>query len=190
MTWAMAMRRIAGAAMAGAAALAGSAGAEPADPGGVLNPEELSLRYFADRLEEGGGNDPVASAHGYFAAKSGNYALARRIFERQAAAGITQAMTFMAWLEDNGFGAPENPEAAAAWDARAAAAGDHVGMFNAGLNHLRGRGVPRDDARGRALIDRAAEMGDETAQRLIEEGYDPDAVTPDADAWRYGRRLY
>ena len=184
------MRAMTMRAMAGAAALAGAAAAEPVDPGGVLNPEELSLGYFADRLEEGAPPDPVASAHGYFAVKSGDHALARRIFERQAEAGNTQAMTWMAWMADNGAGGPEDPEAAAEWDARAAAAGDHIGMFNSGLNHLRGRGVPRDDAKGRALIDRAAEMGDETAQRLIEEGYDPDAVTPDADEWRYGRRLY
>lgn len=173
-----------------AALVAGAAMAEDLGPEGTLNPDELSLEYFAARLDGGAGPDPVASAHGYFAAKSGRYELARRIFTRQAEAGISQAMTWMAWLEDNGFGGPEDPAAAAAWDQRAADAGDHVGMFNSGLNHLRGRGVPRDDAAGKALIDRAAELGDETARELIANGYDVDTVTPDADAWKYGRRLY
>jgi hypothetical protein len=172
---------------------AAAAQAEPRamtqDPGGTLNPEELSLGYFAERLTRGE-IDPVASSQGYLAAKSGDYDLARRIFENQAASGITQAMTWMGWLEDNGFGGPENPAAAAEWDARAAAAGDHIGMFNSGLNHLRGRGVPQDEAKGRALIDGAARLGDETARQLIADGYDVDTVTPDADEGKYGRRLY
>lgn len=159
------------------------------DEGGMLNPDELSLEYFARKSEQGF-VDPMGSMHGYMAAKSGDYATARRILEQQAAQGVTQAMTWMGWMEDNGLGAPEDPDKAAAWDRRAAEAGDHVGMFNYGLDLLRGRGVMQDEAAGRAMIDRAAAAGDETARALIADGYDLDTVTPDADNWKYDRQIY
>ncbi|MCI4662466.1 MAG: sel1 repeat family protein [Neomegalonema sp.] len=157
--------------------------------GGELNPEELSLNYFMRKLERGE-TDPIANSAGYLAAKSGDYATARRIFEPQAAAGNTQAMTWLSWMEDNGLGAPENAERAAEWDRKAAELGDSVAMFNYGLDLLRGRGVEKSAAKGRAMIDRAASAGDDTAQELQRSGYDVDAVTPDADAWKYDRRLY
>jgi hypothetical protein len=50
---------------------------------------------------------------------------------------------------------------------------------------MRGRGVARDEAAGRALVDRAAEAGLPTAKRLQGAGYDLDEVTPDADNWKY-----
>jgi len=159
------------------------------DEEGMLNPDELSLDYFARKSEQGF-VDPMGSMHGYMAAKSGDYATARRILERQAAQGVTQAMTWMGWMEDNGLGAPEDPDKAAEWDRRAAEAGDHVGMFNYGLDLLRGRGVRQDEAAGRAMIDRAAAAGDETARGLIADGYDLETVTPDADNWKYDRQIY
>lgn len=159
------------------------------DEGGMLNPDELSLDYFARKSDQGH-IDPMGSIHGYMAAKSGDYDMARRILEKQAAQGVTQAMTWMGWLDDNGLGAPEDPDSAAEWDRRAAEAGDHVGMFNYGLDLLRGRGVARDEAAGRAMIDRAALAGDETAKALVADGYDIETVTPDADDWKYQRALY
>ncbi len=159
------------------------------DDGGMLNPDELSLEYFARKTEQGF-VDPMGSMHGYMAAKSGDYETARRILEKQAAQGVTQAMTWMGWMEDNGLGSPEDPDKAAEWDRRAAEAGDHVGMFNYGLDLLRGRGVMRDEAAGRAMIDQAAKAGDETAKALIADDYDLETVTPDADNWKYERALY
>jgi uncharacterized protein len=50
---------------------------------------------------------------------------------------------------------------------------------------MRGRGRARDVASGRALVDRAATAGLPTARRLQAAGYDLDAVTPDADNWKY-----
>lgn len=172
-----------------AACLPASLAVAGADNGGMLNPDELSLDYFARKSEQGF-VDPMGSIHGYMAAKSGDYDTARRILEKQAAQGVTQAMTWMAWMDDNGLGAPEDPDKAAAWDRRAAEAGDHVGMFNYGLDLLRGRGVRQDEAAGRAMIDRAALAGDETAKALIADGYDLDTVTPDADNWKYDRALF
>jgi TPR repeat protein len=72
----------------------------------------------------------------------------------------------------------------------AAEAGDPVGQFNYGLDLMRGRGVPLDEAAGRALVDRAAQAGLPVAKRLQAAGYDLDEVTPDADNWKYDKRLY
>ena len=68
---------------------------------------------------------------------------------------------------------------------RAAEAGDPVGRFDLGLDLLRGRGVVRDDAAGRKLIDPAAAEGLPVALRLQGAGYELDVVTPDADNWKY-----
>ena len=99
-------------------------------------------------------------------------------------------MTWMSWIEDNGLGGPEDPDAAAEWDRRAMEAGSEIGMFNYGLDLLRGRGVPSDQAKGQALIRKAASLGVEAAERLVASDFDLDVVTPDADNWKYEKRLY
>lgn len=156
---------------------------------GYHNPESGSIAHFVRRLEAGE-VDPMGAIYGYAAAKSGDHKTARRIFEFYALRGNVQAMTWMSWLEDNGFGGPENAEAAAEWDRMAMEAGDHIGTFNYGLDLLRGRGVAQDDLKGRQMIDRAAAMGDKTARTLREANYDLDVVTPDADNWKYNPYLF
>lgn len=154
------------------------------DSGGTLNPEELTLNRVMKDIAEGR-TSMTNCAAGYYITKSGRHVMARELFERCAADGWTGAMTWMGQLEDNGLGAPEDPDAAANWDRRAAEAGDPVGQFNYGLDLMRGRGVARDEAAGRRLVDRAAGQGLPTARRLRAEGYDLDSVTPDADNGKY-----
>ncbi len=60
-----------------------------------------------------------------------------------------------------------------------------MGKFNYGISLMRGHGVTRDEARGRALVDAAAADGLEIAKRLQGANYDLDEVTPDADNWKY-----
>ena len=158
------------------------------DEAGTLNPPELSLGAVMDRVRRGE-VDMTTCAAGYYVTKSGRHALARELFELCAAKGWTGAMTWMSQLEDNGLGGDEDPEAASEWNRRAAEAGDPVGQFNLGLDHLRGRGVVADAEAGRALIDRAAAQGFAPARRLRAAGYDPAAVTPDADEERYAPRF-
>ncbi|MEQ8825369.1 MAG: sel1 repeat family protein [Filomicrobium sp.] len=169
--------------------LAGPAVATSETDDGFHNPENGSIAHFLRRMEAGD-VDPMGSVFGYAAAKSGDYTSARKIFEYFAARGNTQAMTWMSWLEDNGFGGPENAEAAASWDRMAMEAGDHIGTFNYGLDLLRGRGVAQDILKGRQMIDRAAAMGEKSAQELKAADYDLDVVTPDADNWKYNPYLY
>ena len=152
--------------------------------GGTLNPEELTLnRVMKDAAE--GHTSMTVCATGYYITKSGRHAMARKLFERCAADGWTGAMTWMSQLEDNGLGGPENPDAAAEWDRRAADAGDPVGKFNYGLDLMRGRGVPLNMALGRRLVDEAARDGLAPARTLKAADYDLDVVTPDADNWKY-----
>lgn len=164
--------------------------AEPEDDIGTLNPEEMTIARILDDVARGE-TSMMACAAGYGITKKGDHDRARDVFEACAADGWTGAMTWMAQLDDNGLGAPEEyPGRAAEWDRMAAEAGDPVGMFNYGLDLMRGRGVMADEVAGRALVDQAAEAGLPVAKRLQAAGYDLDEVTPDADDWKYSKRLY
>ncbi len=157
--------------------------AENAD--GTLNPPELGIARVLDNAANGK-VDMMTCASGYYMTKKGDHSDARAVFEACADAGYTAAMTWMGQLDNNGLGAEYNPDAAADWDRRAADAGDPVGQFNFGLDLIRGHGVAQDTARGRALVDAAAQGGLQVARRLQAADYDPEEVTPDADSWKYG----
>ena len=154
------------------------------DEGGTLNPDEMSLNSTLQRALNGD-VDMVVCGQGYMMTKGGRHDEARTVFENCAKAGYTGTMTWMSYMEDNGYGGDYNPDAAAEWDRRAAEAGDPVGMFNYGLDLMRGHGVELDDALGREFVDRAAEAGLAVAKRLQGADYDLDEVTPDADNWKY-----
>ncbi|WP_194095043.1 tetratricopeptide repeat protein [Marivivens aquimaris] len=158
--------------------------AEENDEQGTLNPDEMSLSRQLRNAQEGETSMTIC-ASGYLMTKSGQHEMARELFLRCVEDGYTGAMTWMSYLEDNGFGAPMDPDRAAEYDRMAAEAGDPIGMFNYGLDMMRGRGAPLDEEAGRALVDQAAELGFEDAERLRASGYDLDEVTPDADNWKY-----
>ena len=162
--------------------------AEEVDPGGTLNPEELTLESAIAKAARGE-TSMTTCAMGYLVTKSGRHDEARTIFQNCANDGWTGTMTWMSQMEDNGLGGPEDPEAAAEWDRRAAEAGDPVGKFNYGLDLMRGRGVEMDEEAGRAWVDEAAADGLAVAQRLQAADYDLDEVTPDADNWKYAPPL-
>ncbi|WP_095590140.1 tetratricopeptide repeat protein [Actibacterium ureilyticum] len=160
------------------------------DADGTHNPEELSLRGALDRLKHDEAH-PMEYALGYGAAKAGLHDEAKRLFEGAVNRHESpQAMTWLSWMADNGLAGPEDPKAAAEWDRRAAEAGSEVGMFNYGLDLLRGRGVERDEEKGRQMIESAAALGQPRAQHLIDNDYDLESVTPDADSWKYRELLY
>ena len=154
------------------------------DAYGTLNPQDSGFGRVMRNIDNGI-TDMGTCATGYYITKSGRHEMARRLFEACAEAGYTGAMTWMSQLDNNGLGGDYDPDAAAEWDRRAASAGDPVGKFNYGLDLLRGHGVPRNEARGRALVDDAAAEGLDIARRLQGADYDPEEVTPDADNWKY-----
>ena len=159
------------------------------DEFGTKNPEELSLRGALDRLRHDEWH-PMTSALGYGAAKAGMHDVAREIFTDSAERDNVQGMTWLSWMEDNGLAGPEDPEAAAHWDRRAMELGSEIGAFNFGLDILRGRGVPFDQELGEAIIRKAAQMGSPDAQHLIDNDFDLNSVTPDADEWKYEKKLF
>ena len=154
------------------------------DEYGTLNPQDTGFGRVMSNIENGVTDMPTC-ATGYYITKSGRHETARTLFEACAEAGYTGAMTWMSQLDNNGLGADYDPDAAAAWDKRAADLGDPVGKFNYGLNLLRGHGVARNEALGRAYVDEAARDGLKVAKRLQSSDYDPNEVTPDADEWKY-----
>lgn len=151
---------------------------------GRLNPDEMSWQSYVERAEEGETGMVICSM-GYALTKSGDHTSARTLFRNCADDGYTGAMTWMSQLDNNGLGAPYDPDAAAAWDRRAAELGDPVGKFNYGINLLRGHGVAQDETLGRQLVGEAAEAGLPIARRLEAADFDLDEVTPDADNWKY-----
>ncbi|MEL7212293.1 MAG: sel1 repeat family protein [Pseudomonadota bacterium] len=167
----------------------GQCGKHKSDAFGTHNPEELTICGHIDRMRQGEPH-PVLGFIGYIEAKAGNHETAREIFNTLADAGNVPAMTWMSWMEDNGLAGPEDAEAAAEWDRRSMEAGSSVGAFNYGLDLLRGRGVTYNEELGRSIIRRAAELGDNSAQELIDNDFDLDSVTPDADEWKYEKKLF
>ncbi|MFN6953022.1 MAG: sel1 repeat family protein, partial [Albidovulum sp.] len=91
-----------------APARADEAGLEEA---GTLNPEEMTIARILDDAERGI-TSMTNCAAGYYITKSGRHVEARRLFERCTDDGYTGAMTWMSQLDDNGLGAPENPDSA------------------------------------------------------------------------------
>ncbi len=154
------------------------------NPGGTLNPDEMSLDRVIDNIRNGQ-TSMMDCASGYGMTKSGDHDPARETFQACADAGYTASMAWMSYMDQNGYGGEFDPDASAEWNRRAAEAGDPLGMFNHGVDLMRGFGTPQDDAAGRAMVDRAADAGIEFAQRLRAADYDLDVVTPDADNWRY-----
>lgn len=156
---------------------------------GQLNPEEMSLLKSVERAEQGK-VDFVTCAQGYLLTKKGDHKLARVIFEECARQGYTGAMTWLSYMEDNGFGAPENAERATNWDLEAAEKGDAIAQLNFGLDLLRGRGVATNEVLGRDYIDRAAKAGVKEAKAVQDSGYDYRVATPDADEWKYLKPVF
>ena len=154
------------------------------DEFGTLNPQDTGFGRVLSNIDNGV-TDMTTCATGYYITKSGRHEMARKLFESCANAGYTAAMTWMGQLDNNGIGGDYDPDAAAAWDKRAADLGDPVGKFNYGLNLLRGHGVAQDSELGRAYVDEAARDGLKIAKRLQASDYDPNEVAPDADEWKY-----
>ena len=151
---------------------------------GVLNPEEMTLRMQLQKARQGRVDNLVCS-QAYFISKSGDHGDAKEIFLKCAEAGFTAAMIWLAHLEANGMGGPPDPSAAAAWDRRAAEAGDPLGAYNYGLDLLRGFGVEKNRAEGIRYIDIAVRHDVDGARALQAADYDPDAATPDSDQHYY-----
>ncbi len=147
---------------------------------GLLNPEQLTIEYFADHYDFGKGS-AIPCMYGYAATKMGDHATAMRIFEKCIATGMDAAYPWESYMSQNGFGTRKSLEDAANWDRQSAERGYKIGQFNYGLSLLRGYGVRQDVEAGKKLIDSAAALGLDVAQEVKDAGYDPGVAIPDAD---------
>lgn len=154
------------------AAASGAASAEDSGDG-VLNPNEYTYEGVLQKVVHRQISE-LECIYGYEFAKHGRHADARVILNYCAEERrLTQAMTMLSWMDENGY-AIDRPNfvSAAVWDRRAADLGDANAQLNYGLKLLRGVGVRQDLAKGQVYIDRAAANGDEVAKQLAAQNYD------------------
>ena len=118
---------------------------------------------------------------GYLSTKAGSHEVAMQMHQKCADAGYPRSMIWLSQIYKNGYYVDENPALSAYWDMRAAEADNESGMFNYGIDLLRGYGVGRYVVAGQYWINRAADRGHEKAQILRLANYDVSVVTPDAD---------
>lgn len=143
-----------------------------AGTGAAPNPSEYTYEGILQKVAQRQISD-IECIYGYEFAKHGRHAEARVILTYCAGERrLTQAMTMLSWMDENGY-ALDRPDfaSAAEWDRRAAELGDSNAQFNYGLNLLRGQGVRQNLPEGRAYIDRAAASGHKAAQQLAADGY-------------------
>jgi uncharacterized caspase-like protein len=88
-----------------------------------------------------------------------DYAEARRLYEKAAAAGYTIAMNNIGALYEGGAGVARNYDEAARWYAKAAAAGEPIAMVDLGWQYETGHGVKKDYAEARRLYETAVKAG-------------------------------
>jgi Sel1 repeat len=97
----------------------------------------------------------------------GDYASARAELEPLAEAGHPEALTWLAWLYEDGRGVPHDPEKALTLWRQAAARGSTLAMRSLAYRYARGQGVQEDWATAFTWWLRAAESGDPEAQYAV-----------------------
>jgi len=88
-----------------------------------------------------------------------DYAEARRLYEKAAAAGYAMAMNNIGALYEGGSGVARNYDEAARWYAKAVAAGEPIAMVDLGWQYEHGHGVTKNLAEARRLYGAAANAG-------------------------------
>ncbi|MFU8887703.1 MAG: tetratricopeptide repeat protein, partial [Trueperaceae bacterium] len=114
----------------------------------------LSQWWVASRA--GATFDVSAGFHAY---RDGDFAAARRHWERLAAAGDPTAQFMLGYLAEAGLGAPWSARAAAAWYRTAAEAGHAEAAWRLGRLYEAGLGVAPDDGEARRWFRAAADGG-------------------------------
>jgi hypothetical protein len=88
-----------------------------------------------------------------------DYAEARKLFEKAAAAGYAMAMNNLGGLYEGGDGVPINYAEAVRWYSKAAAAGEPIAMVDLGWQYETGHGVSKDYGEAVRLYETAAKAG-------------------------------
>ena len=96
-----------------------------------------------------------------------DYAQAKQLFEKAAAAGNADAMDNLGRLYDNGNGVPQDYAQAKQWYEKGVAAGSPWAMSDLGLFYSNGNGVPRDYAQAKQWYEKAAAAGNAVAMNNL-----------------------
>ena len=88
-----------------------------------------------------------------------DYAEARRLYEKAAAAGYPMAMNNIGALYEGGSGVKRDYAEAARWYGKAVALGEPIAMVDLGWQYEHGHGVAEDLAEARRLYEAAAKAG-------------------------------
>lgn len=149
----------------------------------ILNPMEFKLDAMPFQKPS-----TYVCLTGYIFTKAGSHETAIGMHKKCAEAGYQRSMLWLSYIYQNGLHTEERPDLSAYWDMRAAEAGNEVGMFNYGIDLLRGYGVGYYAVAGQYWINRAANNGHKHATELRKANYDLSVVTPDADEARWAAR--
>jgi TPR repeat protein len=95
-----------------------------------------------------------------------DYALARMLWEKAAAASNTEAMVYLGWMYSTGRGVVQDYGVAREWYEKAAAAGHSGAMNSLGQFHDYGCGVAEDHDEARRWYEKAGNSGDSTIAKL------------------------
>jgi hypothetical protein len=88
-----------------------------------------------------------------------DFAEARRLYDKAAAAGYAMAMNNIGALYEGGNGTRVDYAEAARWYGKAVAAGEPIAMVDLGWQYAMGHGVPKDYAEARRLYETAVKAG-------------------------------
>jgi len=150
-------------AVAALAALGGPAGAQDAEYD--TEASELSYSRFA---EEHGPEHPLYCMYGYFASKTGDHAVAQKIFNRCIdEAESPAAMVYLSMFYEEGIGTPPDPVKARALMRRAAEKGYSVAQYNLGRDLLQSATTPAERVVALRWLERAAAQDDTDAAELL-----------------------
>lgn len=149
---------------------------------GTTNPVEESIDYQLEKLRIGRTNGTLTilcwKAHEMD--KAGMHKEALPVMVRCAEEGHDISMMELAKLYETGSGVEKDLKKAVYWLKKSSDRGFSTGQLYYGIALLTGRGVEKDIKAGQALIQQAAAQQDATAKELINNGYNIEAVIPDA----------
>lgn len=148
--------------------MAGASPGLPNDPNAMVS--DLSLEYVV--------NQPASMttcAHGYIAAKCGDFEKANIIFDKCIAKRYAGAMLWKGLMYEMGSGVPRDPAAAAALFRRAAEGADEgyaaLGKLHYATALYEGNGVERNEAEAYKWFEAAAAQGSADAQEFLRTGH-------------------
>lgn len=154
---------------------------ENQDQYGTTNPVEQSIEFQLDNLRTGVNTDTlkIVCWMAHELTKAGDHKRAFPVLLTCAERGHDISMLELAIMYETGVGVEKSDEKAAGWLKRSSDRGFSTAQLYYGMALLSGKGVTKDEATGKALIQQAANQKDDLAIRLINSNYNIDTVIPD-----------